>query len=273
MLPAPEPLTIVVVLYKTAPAASPTLRSLRAAAGSASATRLIIWDNSPQPAEQPYAAVSLPAERCTYIHTPENVSLARIYNEVADRSEPGGWLLILDQDTELPPDYLEVFRRSRRENPDLKLFAPTIEAGGRYVSPASFAFGWGRYWRRPREGRQPARRTSAIASGLFVARELLASAETRFDERLRLYGIDTAFFIRYARRYPEFAILPVVLRHDLSFDTATVSARARKLCDMLAANAIVYEDAPPLERVLARAVAVLVRVKHAVQHQTFAFLR
>ena len=87
-----------------------------------------------------------------------------------------------------------------------------------------------------------------------------------------LYGIDTDFFRRLGRLEPRFVALPVVIEHDLSFHSASVHDKARKVDAMLAANRVAYaQDAWPL-RLGVRGVNALVRVKYALQYRSALFL-
>jgi GT2 family glycosyltransferase len=210
----------------------------------------------------------------TYVHRPANPPLGLTYND-AVRAFLGEsmYLLILDQDTRVPSELFAVAAREVGGANEPAIMAPAIRAGGRLVSPSSFWLGWGHYWSEPRFGSQPSRNTVIINSGSFIHRRVFLDQNTWFDERLRLYGIDTDFFIRVARSNPSFLVLPLVIDHDLSFGSSTVPVKAVKLREMLASNRLIYANSPWPKRLGVTLVGIIVSVVYAIRHRSLEFLK
>lgn len=145
--PSLQPVTrllAVIVIYKASLRESSTLRSLLDAAGQASSEELdlqiLIWDNTPggqNPGEIPNGV--------RYEAAPENPGLARAYNRALEIAHTEGydWLLTLDQDSVLPPEFLvriSQIARDVRNTPSIAAIVPKITGNGRTLSP--FWFTW-----------------------------------------------------------------------------------------------------------------------------------
>jgi GT2 family glycosyltransferase len=133
-------LTAVIVLYGHSPAESAALSSLlgmlAVRPNDAKRISLIIYDNSLQPQE---LAAAMPVE-ALYIHDAENAGLARAYNAGLERARAQGstWLLLLDQDTPLSPEYLTELldaTEALASSAEVGAIVPKLWAGTRLYSP------------------------------------------------------------------------------------------------------------------------------------------
>jgi GT2 family glycosyltransferase len=133
-------LTAVVVLYGQSPGQSEALCSMldvaAARADAAQRISLIIYDNSPRPHELSISA-PFPTQ---YIHDAENAGLARAYNAALAHAQAqrSTWLLLLDQDTRLSPQYLDELldaSEALKSSTDVGAIVPKIWAGTRLYSP------------------------------------------------------------------------------------------------------------------------------------------
>jgi GT2 family glycosyltransferase len=146
-LPASQPSNLptsilaVVVLYKCELSQSQTVCSLfqilNENPGLAKQFSLVLYDNSPQP--QPLAMP--PVFSTHYVHDPSNPGLATAYNFALARAESEGreWLLLLDQDTSLTPDFLlELLDAagSLSASPEVAAIVPKLLVNGILHSPA-----------------------------------------------------------------------------------------------------------------------------------------
>lgn len=241
----------------------------------AGCTGVVVIDHGPvdQGAEcrDVASAMSVPLR---YLHRAANPPLGAAYND-AVRAFLGEsmYVLILDQDTWLPSDLFPVAARECESANEPAIMAPTIRADGRLVSPSSFCLGWGRHWSKPRFGIQTTQNTVIINSGSFIHRRVFLEQGIWFDERLRLYGIDTDFFIRVAERNRRFLVLPLIIEHDLSFGSASTVVKAAKLREMLASNRLIYSNASLPKRVAVALVGYVVSVVYAIRHRSFEFLK
>jgi GT2 family glycosyltransferase len=136
---AASKILIVVVRYGTLLEESETIRTLGdCMAQDAELARhfsTLVWDNTP--VAQSIAGLPIPIE---YRHSGENVGVAGAYNYALEVAEQRGfaWLLLLDQDTKLPPGFLAAMRgyASRLESDaSIAAVAPTVLMGDVPVSP------------------------------------------------------------------------------------------------------------------------------------------
>ncbi|HEY3989678.1 MAG TPA: glycosyltransferase [Acidobacteriaceae bacterium] len=130
---------IVMVRYRTLLQDSETMRTLGASlAADAELGRkfsTLVWDNTP--VGQSVAGVPIPVE---YRHSSENAGVSGAYNYAMELAEQRGfsWLLLLDQDTTLPPGFLAAMQghASRLETEErIAAVAPTVLMGSLPVSP------------------------------------------------------------------------------------------------------------------------------------------
>jgi GT2 family glycosyltransferase len=100
--------------------------------------RVLVWDNSPQSLR----FQGLP-DSFEYKHSTENKGVSGAYNGALERAETLGcpWLLLLDQDTVLPPDYLQRmlhYSRMLCEETRVATIVPLVESNGTLISPRRF---------------------------------------------------------------------------------------------------------------------------------------
>jgi GT2 family glycosyltransferase len=151
----------------------------------------------------------------TYQHHPENIPLPKVYNNVVAHARNEELIIFLDQDSQFDQEYIKEVTESALTYPGINLFAPLVYARNRLVSPGHFQYFKGRYWSKPKKGLTCAKGNIALMSGLAVRTSYLRSFGG-FDERLRLYGVDTNLLLRYAKSNKQFFVLGALFNHDLS---------------------------------------------------------
>lgn len=261
----------LVVVYGTAPSQTTSLQTLLASKFDRSNLRILVWDNSKTPASD---AKALAAADVHYVSTPQNLGLSTIYNRViAEHLQAGEHLLLLDQDSTLPPDFLHSCTSAVMQHPDVDLFLPMIRANGNWVSPLSYLAGWGRYWKQPRVGRMRSRGVCAINSGMLISSRYLKGDCPGYDERLRFYGTDTQFMLDYMDHRRELVVLEVHLDHDLSFFSASNADRAGTFRSIRAANLQIYRNRPFWKRFSVASIMLLASIVYAIRFRNLAFLR
>ena len=138
-------LFVVVVIYKMRPEKSPTLLSLISSADKLTEgdhqLATLIWDNTP--GGQNVGPV--PAN-CRYHAAPNNPGLSVAYNAAINMAKAGryNWLLTLDQDTALPPNFLTRLAQITRQlehSSNIAAIVPRITGDGRSLSPFHFLGG------------------------------------------------------------------------------------------------------------------------------------
>ncbi|MBV7389849.1 MULTISPECIES: glycosyltransferase [Enterococcus] len=128
---------IVVVLYGVTYQESTTVNSLKHLLSKKSYPELaeiILFDNSPKT----YCPNDLPAQ-FTYMHSEENVGLAKAYNYALNFSKDKiDWLITFDQDTVVTAEYLALMIENQKQVSDtIVAIAPIIQNGEQQISPVS----------------------------------------------------------------------------------------------------------------------------------------
>lgn len=260
----------VVVVYGSKPVETPSLLSLANCRLERCRLRTIVWDNSPFGDGVDLSALGLCGE---YVATPTNLSLSTIYNHVVScHLRPGEYLLLLDQDTVLPNDYLLKAQAAISAHPDVDLFLPMVWANGRWASPVTYLCGWGKQWGSRQVGEITSNRISAINSGMIISDTYLLGSFPIYDERLRFYGTDTQFMLDYMDRRRSLCMMDTVIDHDLSYFSAASSTRASKFAVMKAAYDVIYEKRPWIQRVAVRLMMLAVSLRYALKYRDLAFL-
>lgn len=266
----------IVVLYRTAPDEAATLRTLAACRGMEACRLVVVVDHGPVRQDDAFAriAVALAPSRVIYDHAPRNPPLGAAYNAaIRAHLERAAYVLILDQDTALPHEFLVTARTEAVAASFPTLMAPHMLAGDRIASPCRLFLGWGRRWATQRPGWESLRSNTLINSGAWIHRRVFETFDVWYSETLTLYGTDTDFFHRLGRREARFLALPIAIQHDFSFDASSIEGKASKVDAMLAANRTIYASEGVLVRASVRCMNAVVRLKYAVQYRTLRFLR
>jgi GT2 family glycosyltransferase len=210
----------VVVLYKTSPANSVTLQTLfRAAdeiAGMPIRFAIAIYDNTPE-GQEPGV---LPVGVC-YTATKTNPGLSLVYNTAADiaRSEGYEWMLTLDQDTDLPKDFLQAMGRYvklHQTSSQVGAIVPHIFDHGRHISPLRFIGGFLPKQLLPHFTGVAQQYGSAINSGSLLRLSSLKVIEG-YDLRFPLNNSDTSLFSRLDAAGLRIAVAgEILVQHELA---------------------------------------------------------
>jgi GT2 family glycosyltransferase len=265
--------SIVVILYKCSPEKSLSLKSLLKI--NAAEFTLFIWDNSP--VRVPEAVImELKARKSEilYFHTPQNISLAKIYNNVCKMSQPNDFLLILDQDSGFDDNFFTLAGKAIKENSDVNLFVPYIEKNGKIFSPGNFYGVKGSYWKKLTLGKIKAQNKVAIASGMIIRMNYLLTKYPAFDQRLKLYGIDSDFVLQYAKDNEHFIVLEYNLTHNLSInEKESIDTKIFRFKDMRAATLIIARKHSIFRYTLAYVYVIYLSLKFMVQYRTLRFIK
>jgi hypothetical protein len=128
----------VIVLYKQSVERSQTLMSLGEAFGRhpelANFLRVLLWDNSPTPTTP---SLAFPFD---YFHSRKNVGTAGAFNRAMELAETMAipWLLLLDQDTIFPEQFVtRMVEYSDRfaDDPEVAAVVPLLWCRGQMISP------------------------------------------------------------------------------------------------------------------------------------------
>ncbi|MCU1313824.1 MAG: glycosyl transferase family 2 [Acidobacteriaceae bacterium] len=181
--PGPVQIVAVVVLYHQSPSESVTVATLAAALKQTNlvACRVLVYDNTPSssPTPDPLSTLIEPLipEGFRYHRAAENRGLFGAYSAglALAREEGCEWLLTLDQDTALPPDFFAAVRpgvAAASEDQRIGAIVPHLAEGDRLLSPAYV--GVGRSRPLPRDfGGVPAREARAFNSAALLRVEAI----------------------------------------------------------------------------------------------------
>ncbi|MDP5132231.1 MAG: hypothetical protein NWQ54_15200 [Paraglaciecola sp.] len=164
----------------------------------------------------------------------QNMPLSKVYNQVFEQAfqQNGAELVVLlDHDTELPTDYLQIFIDEYQQTAGELLLVPQVRSKKQklLVSPrrqeAYYLFR--RYhlscdFEGVSAGMQNTNQFFAVASGLGITAKVWQTG-LRFEETLQFYGIDTEFCADYASKFSHFFLSNAVLSHDISEEAAESS--------------------------------------------------
>lgn len=200
MSPVPAQIVIVVVQYavdyRTSPDTAPAVQSLDRCFSQSPTLRnnftTLVWDNSPAPHPVPIG-LSFPLE---YRHTGENLGVSGAYNRAAAFATEHGaeWLLLLDQDTSLPPEFLtnmlEYAQRLASQH-RIAAVAPTVMMGASHISPKITVRGGRSIDPPPGFIGEERRELVLVNTGLLLRLESLS----------QIGGFDPDFWLDFSDRY------------------------------------------------------------------------
>ena len=192
----------------------------------------LVYDNSPSAA----TVTALPFN-AHLISNRDNGGTVAAYHAAAQHAAEKGceWLLLLDQDTCLPPDYLERVQDAIVAAPNAVALVPFVVHGNQPVSPAIInASGSIVPCSNPERENSV---TTAISSGVVIRR--VAMASMTFPPEIWLDYVDHWMFLDISSRGERVARINSRLFHDLSVrKPSTLSAF--RLRSILAAESVFY---------------------------------
>ena len=218
--------------------------------------RLLIYDNSHEKQEMPPRYRSL----VTYVHDASNAGVAGAYNYGLSLSSPDDWLLLLDQDTELPKTFLDdllplIFRAG--DDSGIVAIAPHAVSGTKIVSPCRVGLGG---TLRPVSltfqgvGRKEIR---AINSGMAV-RASFMSGIGGFDKTFWLDFLDHWLCRTIYESGKRIYVSDTVIHHDLSVCDYSKLSRNRAE-NILRAESLFYRKCQPKYMQMLHAVHLVCR--------------
>jgi glycosyltransferase involved in cell wall biosynthesis len=274
--PAPGPdasVFAVLVLYGQSLAQSATFQSLSPGVrGLATPLPLLVYDNSPTRVGDPGAA-TYPGWDIHYVHDPTNPGISHAYQEgarmAAARSKR--WLLLLDQDTRFPADWLTRYLAAVGRHPEAVLFAPILRSGDRVLSPCVYRFKRGFLLDGVEAGRRSLSGISVLNSGTWIAVKEYRAAGGH-DVRIALDFADHEFIERFKRRHESFVVVDAECAHDFFRVTqqslASHLTRFRFYC-----RGARYASKGPLDAIVTAAVVGARACLLAHRYGSLAFLR
>ena len=205
-------LYVVVVLYNCGIDESPTCATLLIQRASHGRTTVLVYDNSA------VSKISSVPEGWQVVLDASNGGLSAAYNRAVDKAKAMQceWILLLDQDTVLPDDFLEGIHQrlpKMRTWPSVVAIVPIVKAGNFQVSPMY-----------PKLGREKAfRGRNVVVSEWLVAINSGACIRVDFVDEIggfskdfHLDYLDFWLFKMISNRHRSVYVGDVELQHELS---------------------------------------------------------
>lgn len=235
----------VIVLYKISPRESISVTTLARALAETEPDvfriRVVLVDNSPEEGTS-----SGFFEDEVYRSVPENHGLAHAYNEGLRTAQEQGfdWLLTLDQDTFLSPDFLSELGKAITlvdVDPQIAAIVPYIQGAGRTLSPYTFRWGSVPTWFPSGYSGTPNDSVFALNSASLLRVSTLRQVGG-YDKRFWLDASDHAIFhaiSAYGKRVHVAGNIQV--QHQLSVLDKTSSISSARYENMIAAESAFWD--------------------------------
>lgn len=209
-----ENLLIVIVLYKEKLNAAQSFSTI---VKGNSTQDIYVYDNSPErdfDAEK-YSFV-------TYFHDSSNAGVSTAYNKGAQHAqkEKKEWLLLLDQDTSIPPDFINNLILEVEKKQGYELYATRLLNHGKLLSPCGYKFKRGYQLDDLETGVQPIHDITFLNSGLLISLDLFTRVNG-YDASVPLYFSDFVFVNKLRKLINAFVLLTIELHHNLSSNDMT----------------------------------------------------
>jgi GT2 family glycosyltransferase len=265
--------TFLVVLFSKNIEDSSTIQSLIRNANLVDNEMVYVWDNSPLPLSiEVMDLLNQTFKQLKYHHTPENIVLSKVYNSVIEEIEQtSSYLVLLDDDSELPDSFFTEIIKSTFYNSTIELFLPQIYSNGVLVSPAKDYLFKTALMTNVQIGLYRSNYLTAINSGMVIKTDFFKKG-FRYNEKLNFYGTDNFFMFEYAKQCENLIVIDVKIHHDLSYNSSgDINKKIKIFREIKRANKIIYAD----DWFKLRLVSFnnfVVAVKKCFAYKTLAFL-
>jgi hypothetical protein len=271
-------LSILIVLYKRhykdSAAITTLLNNVDYFQEKGITVEFFVWNNTPE------CSPELIRDSLTWL-VGKNNGLSEIYNAVADKAFAGGatHFMISDDDTDYSSQNyvdaivsaLEFEAASPADTYGVML--PKIYSGERLVSPGERLWFLGRLSSAVNAGVNSSINKLAINSGVIFRKSCYEKMSPLFDERLKFYVTDTAFFVRYESFYSHFYVLDTALQHDLSEHTSDSPDRAIfRFQEMIRGFRVIFERKSFLFRGVMETYLAVSALRKSMSYRDMGFL-
>ncbi|UAL42639.1 hypothetical protein K8B83_17685 [Shewanella inventionis] len=149
-----------------------------------------------------------------YKHNKNNLPLSTIYKEQFDLLSSDEYLLLLDDDSKLPDDYISNFISTRKTLSSLSgiVFVPKVITHSSLISPYKSFF----VFSKPYNSNGFSEKVFAMNSGIFIPKFNDLNLFV-YPEYAKFYGTDTVLFEFLHFRKVKIYVLDSYIQHDLSF--------------------------------------------------------
>lgn len=208
-------ITFIIVLYKVNLSDCITFNSLnRFKIEGNKIINLIIYDNSPD--SQTYFNTDK-VNVNAYYHDKDNPGVSKAYNYGANIAKKKGfkWIVLLDQDTVFPPDFIDSLLYTINCNPEIKLFSPVLKLkDGKPFSPSRYIFKRGQPVKL-RQGVLSLEKYAPVNSGMIINIDAFIKVGG-YVEQVKLDFADFQFIERFRKVYKSFYLFNSTAIQDFS---------------------------------------------------------
>lgn len=262
----------VVVLYNVSIDKCITLQTLNASLKNAECCMdIVIYDNSPIPSLLNYTYSNLTI--IDYFTDTTNSGVSRAYNYALNQCTTlfKTSLLLLDQDTNVAMNFIEVLCMNMVKYPYIKLFAPIIiNNQSDYLSPSRQIFGWSRVSKSVNIGINSFKKQSLINSGLLVNVDALLSIGG-FNYNLPLDFSDAYIIDKFRALDYEFCLIDSTFNHSLSNEETDIE-KIKKRYLIYIKSAKIYRNATNKSLLFSLLVAIRA-FKLTLKHASLFFIK
>jgi rhamnosyltransferase len=231
-----QDLAIVIVIFERNPLDSDAFRSLNLIRNGA---MVILYDNSPISHEHKIPKI----ENVIYHHDPSNPGVSKAYNVAANiaRKINKRWLLLADQDTTFPNQFLEKYQHAVQKYSGVSVFCPRLLDSIGFVSPFLFTRGKGSRAGVIEAETYELKKFRFANSGLLVSLDAFDEAGG-YDERFPLDYSDIVFADRLATVHRYFVLVDVQCDHRFSGSEKESGRVLLKRFDSFCNAAFLYKE-------------------------------
>ena len=234
-----------------------------------------VWNNTPS------CSPALSGDSLTWLEG-NNDGLPHVYNRVADMAFANGatHFMISDDDTDYSSqnyvDAISAALECETTSPpnSFGVMLPKIYSRETLISPGWRFWFFGRLSEQVDSGMNASVNKLAINSGVIFNKSCYEKMSPLFDERLKFYATDTAFFVRYESYYSHFYVLDTVLQHDLSEHTSDSAERAIfRFQEMIRGFRVIFERKGYLFHGVMEMYLIVSSLRKSISYKNTGFFR
>jgi hypothetical protein len=234
-----------------------------------------VWNNTPS------CSPALSGDSLTWLEG-DNDGLPHVYNRVADMAFANGatHFMISDDDTDYSSqnyvDAISAALECETTSPpnSFGVMLPKIYSRETLISPGRRFWFFGRLSEQVDSGMNASVNKLAINSGVIFNKSCYEKMSPLFDERLKFYATDTAFFVRYESYYSHFYVLDTVLQHDLSEHTSDSAERAIfRFQEMIRGFRVIFERKGYLFHGVMEMYLIVSSLRKSISYKNTGFFR
>jgi GT2 family glycosyltransferase len=213
-------LVIIIVIYNRALKACESFQSILEMAKNHNKLQVFVYDNSPTAQEiKSYENVEI-----TYFNDPKNSGVSKAYNVGVAHAKANNkeFVLLLDQDTQLPNTILNEYFESINKHQEVNMFVPILRLkNGKIFSPSRYRFKRGFFVDNMEPGIHSLFNLAPVNSGMLVNVNAFLKVGG-YNEKVKLDFADFQFVERFRKAYAEFYVINVECEQDFSDDNVSL---------------------------------------------------